>query len=303
MIYTLTFNPALDYQIHVPHYQTGQVNRTNQETLLAGGKGINVSTVLHHLGTDTLALGFVAGFTGQAISALLQQEGIPQDFIIIPIGNTRINIKLIADTETEINGRGAFIDERSMCLLLEKLDKMQEGDILVLAGSIPASLPDSIYCDIMYRYQEKNILFVVDASGELLKKALTCRPFLIKPNHHELGELFGVKLHRPAETVKYAQKLQEWGARNVLVSMAEKGAVLVCEDGEILQQPAFRGNVISSTGAGDSMLAGFLSGYTRTGSFQQALYLGVSAGSASAFSGTLAEKEQVLALYRKLVQS
>ena len=303
MIYTLTFNPALDYQIHVPNYQTGQVNRTNEEALLAGGKGINVSTVLHRLGTKTLALGFIAGFTGEAVSALLKQDGIPQDFITLPIGNTRINIKLITDTETEINGRGAFIDENSMHQLFEKLDNMQEGDILVLAGSIPDSLPDSVYCDIMYRYQEKNIQFAVDASGELLKKALTCRPFLIKPNHHELGELFGVKLHRPAETIKYAQKLQEWGARNVLVSMAEKGAVLVCEDGEILQQPAFRGNVISSTGAGDSMLAGFLSGYARTGSFQQALYLGVSAGSASAFSGTLAEKEQVLALYQKLVQS
>ncbi|MBR0484185.1 MAG: 1-phosphofructokinase [Oscillospiraceae bacterium] len=303
MIYTLTLNPALDYRIHVQDYKTGQVNRTSSEKILCGGKGINVSTVLHHLGVETTALGFLAGFTGAAVSVLMKQAGVPQDFIMLPEGNTRINVKLIAHQETEINGRGCRIDENSMNQLWEKLDNMQDGDTLVLAGSIPNSLPDSIYCDIMKRYQEKNIRFAVDASGELLKKALAYKPFLIKPNHHELGELFGVKLHRPAEAVRYAQKLQEWGARNILVSMAEKGAVLLCEDGEVYQQAAFRGNVVSSTGAGDSMLAGFLAAYEKSGNPLQALYLGISAGSASAFSEDLATKEQIAELFRKLVKN
>ena len=303
MIYTLTLNPALDYRMQVQDFKTGQVNRTSSEKILCGGKGINVSTVLHNLGVGTTALGFLAGFTGAAVSVLMKQAGVPQDFIMLPEGNTRINVKLIAQEETEINGRGPFIDEASMQKLWEKLDAMQDGDTLVLAGSIPDSLPDSIYCDIMKRYQEKNIRFAVDASGELLKKALAYKPFLIKPNHHELGELFGVKLHRPAEAVRYAQKLQEWGARNILVSMAEKGAVLLCEDGEVYQQSAFRGNVVSSTGAGDSMLAGFLAAYEKSGNPLQALYLGISAGSASAFSENLATREQIAELFRKLVKN
>jgi len=303
MIYTLTLNPALDYRIHVENYKPGQVNRTSTEKILPGGKGLNVSTVLHHLGIPTTALGFLAGFTGEAIAALVEQEGIPQDFIMLPEGNTRINIKLHAQEETEINGIGAAIDDGSMRQLYEKLDNMQEGDTLVLAGSIPASLPDTVYFDIMERYQDKGVKFVVDASGDLLKKSLAYRPFLIKPNHHELGELFGVKLHRPAEVIKYARKLQEWGAVNILVSMAERGAVLIDENGEVYQQGAFRGKVISSTGAGDSMLAGFLAAYERTGNMLQGLYLGISAGSASAFSENLATKEQIAELYTKLVRS
>ena len=303
MIYTLTCNPALDYRIHLDEFHSGQVNRTSRESLQAGGKGINVSTVLHHLGVETVALGFIAGFTGAMLSALLKQDNIPQELIMLPEGNTRINIKLITHQETEINGKGACIDEQSLQQLFARLDQMQEGDTLVLAGSIPEFLPDSMYCDIMQKYQEKNIRFAVDASGELLKKTFASHPFLIKPNHHELGELFGVKLHRPSEVIRYAQKVQEWGARNVLVSMAEKGAVLVCEDGEIYQQAAFRGNVVSATGAGDSMLAGFLAAYEKSQNFLNALYLGVSAGSASAFSGELATKEQIAELYRKLVQS
>ncbi len=303
MIYTLTLNPALDYRIQVQDFKPGQVNRTESEKIFAGGKGINVSTVLHNLGAETLALGFLAGFTGAAVSLLMKQSGVPQDFILLPEGNTRINVKLLAQDETEINGRGAQIDAVSMQKLYDRLDAMQEGDTLVLAGSIPDSLPDSVYCDIMKRYQDKNIRFAVDASGDLLKKSLAYHPFLIKPNHHELGELFGVKLHRPAEAVRYAQKLQEWGARNILVSMAEKGAVLVCEDGEVYQQAAFRGTVISSTGAGDSMLAGFLAAYEKSQNPLQALYLGISAGSASAFSENLASKEQIAELFKKLIQN
>ena len=207
MIYTLTLNPALDYRVQVQDFHTGQVNRTSSEQIFAGGKGINVSTILHRLGTETLALGFLAGFTGAAVSLLMKQDGVPQDFIMLPDGNTRINMKLLAQEETEINGRGARISQDSLHLLFEKLDHMQEQDTLVLAGSIPDSLPDTIYCDIMKRYQEKQINFAVDASGTLLKNALAYHPFLIKPNHHELGELFGVKLHRPSEAVRYAQKL------------------------------------------------------------------------------------------------
>ena len=303
MIYTLTLNPALDYRIHVDNYKSGQVNRTSSEKILAGGKGLNVSTILHHLGISTTALGFLAGFTGEAVAALIEQEGVPQDFIMLPAGNTRINIKLHAQEETEINGIGAPIDADSMKQLYDKLDAVQSGDIIVLAGSIPASLPDTIYCDIMERYRDKGVRFAVDATGDLLKKSLAYHPFLIKPNHHELGELFGVKLHRPAEVVKYARKLQEWGAVNILVSMAERGAVLIDENGEVYQQGAFRGKVISSTGAGDSMLAGFLAAYERTGNVVQGLYLGISAGSASAFSENLATKEQIAELYTKLVKS
>ncbi len=303
MIYTLTLNPALDYQIYVEDYKPGQVNRAGYEKILPGGKGLNVATVLHHLGIETMALGFLAGFTGAAVASMIQQEGIPQDFIMLPKGNTRINIKLHTTEETEINGTGAVIDQGSMNLLYEKLDQMQQGDTLVLAGSIPSSLPDTIYCDIMKRYQDRGVNFAVDASRELLKNALAYHPFFIKPNHHELGELFGVKLYRFAEVVKYARKLQEWGARNILVSMAEKGAVLIDEEGEVYQQGAFRGKVISSTGAGDSMLAGFLAAYEKTKNPVQGLYLGIAAGCATAFSENLAPKEQIAELYKKLIQS
>lgn len=302
MIYTLTLSPALDYWIQVENYRSGQVNRASAEKIAAGGKGLNVSTVLHRLGIQTKTLGFLAGLTGQTVAELIKQSGVPSDFIMLPEGNTRINVKLHAQEETEINGIGAPVDTVSMQKLYNKLDNMQKDDILVLAGSIPSNLPDDIYCDIMKRYQEKGILFAVDTSGNLLKKTLAYHPFLIKPNHHELGELFGVKIHRPAEVTKYAQKLQEWGARNILVSMAEKGAVLLCEDGEVYQQNAFRGKVICSTGAGDSMLAGFLAAYEKTGNAVQGLYLGTAAGSASAFSENLAEKEQIAELYAKLIR-
>ena len=302
MIYTLTLNPALDYWVQVQHFQTGQVNRASNENLAAGGKGLNVATVLHRLGIQTTALGFLAGLTGVVVSALIKASGTPQDFILLQEGNTRINIKLHAQEETEINGTGVPIDKNAMQLLYEKLDQMQEQDYLVLAGSVPASMSDQIYCEIMERYQDKHINFIVDTSGNVLKRSLTWHPFLIKPNHHELGELFGVKLHRPAEVVKYAQKLQEWGARNILVSMAEKGAVLICEDGEIYQQRAFRGEVKNSAGAGDSMLAGFLTAYVRTGSLVQGLNLGIAAGCASTFSETLATKEEILELYKKFIQ-
>ncbi len=307
MVYTLTLNPALDYWVQMQNFRTGQINRTACEHLEAGGKGLNVSTVLHRLGIETTALGFLAGFTGMMVSALIQASGTPQDFILLREGNTRINIKLHAQEETEINGIGAPIDEEAMQALYQKLDAMQDGDYLVLAGSVPESVPADIYCQIMERYQTQEsgnsrIHFIVDTSGDVLKQSLAYHPFLIKPNHHELGDLFGVKLHKTAEVVKYAQKLQDWGARNILVSMAEKGAVLVCEDGEIYQQRAFRGELKNSVGAGDSMLAGFLTAYIRTGSLTQALNLGIASGCASAFSETLATKKEILGLYKKFLE-
>lgn len=316
MIYTLTLNPALDYWVQVPDFRTGQVNRTVREDLTAGGKGLNVSVILHRLGIETQALGFAGGLTGAVVSALIKASGTPADFILLEQGNTRINIKLHAQEETEINGMGAPVDETAMQALYHKLDNMQDGDYLVLAGSVPAGVPGDIYCRIMERYQGRsgnsensgnninninNINFVIDTSGDVLKQSLAYHPFLIKPNHHELGDLFGVKLHRPAEVVKYAQKLQERGARNILVSMAEKGAVLVCEDGEIYQQRAFRGEVKNSAGAGDSMLAGFLTAYVRTGSMTQGLNLGIASGCASAFSERLATKKEILELYRNFL--
>lgn len=289
MIYTITFNPALDYHVSVKNYRIGEVNRTSSEQLLAGGKGFNVSTVLHHLRAETIALGFLAGSTGQMIAALL--EDVPTDFITLPEGNSRINIKLHADKDTEINGIGAPIPPESLAELFRKLNAMQEGDTLVLAGSIPSGLPDTIYCDMMERLQAKNIRFAVDATGELLKNTLRFNPFLIKPNHHELGDLFGVRLTTHREVERYARRLQDLGAQNILVSMGEKGALLITADGEAISRRALRGKAVNTTGAGDSMLAGFLAGWERWQDAQKALDLGIAAASVSVFSGHLADKE------------
>lgn len=297
MIYTITFNPALDYHVQVEHYHPGEVNRTASERLMAGGKGINVSTVLHNLGTETMALGFLAGCTGQMIAALMAESDVPADFITLPEGNSRINIKLHTDTDTEINGIGAPIPPEALAELFRKLSAMQTGDTLVLAGSVPAGLPDTIYCDMMERLQKKGIRFAVDATGDLLRKALAFKPFLIKPNHHELGELFGVRLTSPREVERYARRLQDMGAQNVLVSMGEKGALLISADGNSLFRRALQGKAINTTGAGDSMLAGFLAGWERYRDEKKALHLGLAAASVSVFSGKLAEGEKTAELF------
>lgn len=300
MIYTITFNPALDYIISVEEFKMGLTNRTDTETLLAGGKGINVSMVLKNLGLESTALGFVAGFTGKEICRRVEEFGCRTEFIELPEGFSRINVKLKNVDGMEINGKGPDIDEESLQKLLRRLDGLAAGDVLVLAGSIPASVPDSIYCDICKRLSGRGVTIVVDATKSLLMNVLSLKPFLIKPNNHELGEIFGVELASREEVVPYAKKLQEMGAENVLVSMAGEGAVLAAGDGRIYASPAPKGNLVNAVGAGDSMVAGFLAGYLQTKAYEEAFYMGLAAGSASAFSEFLATKEEVEALLAKM---
>ena len=300
MIYTVTFNPSLDYIVSVNDFQLGLTNRTDSELILPGGKGINVSTILMNLGIDSTAFGFAAGFTGEEIIREVEAMGIRSDFIKIDSGISRINLKLKNIDGTEINGSGPEISEEKIEELLRKLDILGEGDILVLAGSIPASMPADMYSTIMERLQHKKVTFIVDATKELLMNVLKYHPFLIKPNNHELGELFGVKLTTREEVIPYGKKLQKQGARNVLISMAGEGAVLVAEDGSVYEAPAPKGTLVNAVGAGDSMVAGFTAGWIEKKDYRHAFYMGVSAGSASAFSEYLATKEEIMDLYEKV---
>ena len=300
MIYTVTFNPSLDYIVSVNDSQLGLTNRTDSELILPGGKGINVSTILMNLGIDSTAFGFAAGFTGEEIIREVEAMGIRSDFIKIDSGISRINLKLKNIDGTEINGSGPEISEEKIEELLRKLDILGEGDILVLAGSIPASMPADMYSTIMERLQHKNVTFIVDATKDLLINVLKYKPFLIKPNNHELGELFDVKLTTREEVIPYGKKLQKQGARNVLISMAGEGAVLVAEDGSVYEAPAPKGTLVNAVGAGDSMVAGFTAGWIEKKDYRHAFYMGVSAGSASAFSEYLATKEEIMDLYEKV---
>lgn len=299
MIYTLTFNPSLDYIVTVPEFTYGVVNRTSEELIFPGGKGINVSMVLKNLGFESTALGFLAGFTGKELKNLVEKKGIHAEFIPVENGMTRINVKLRSAEETEINGQGPAIGEEDIRRLYEKLDALKDGDILVMAGSIPSVMPETIYMDIMKHLQGKALKIVVDATKDLLVNVLQYHPFLIKPNNHELGEIFRATINKKADIITYAKKLQEQGARNVLVSMAGDGAVLVAEDGTVYQSQAPQGKVVNSVGAGDSMVAGFLAGYLEDGSYENAFRMGVCTGSASAFSEELATKEAVWELLDK----
>lgn len=299
MIYTVTFNPSLDYIVTVEHFRCGIVNRTQNEIIYPGGKGINVSMVLKNLGHENTALGFLAGFTGDKIEQLLKEKGISTDFIKVENGLSRINVKLRSDEETEINGQGPAIAASDIDALYRRLDALKDDDVLVLAGSIPDVVPSSMYMDIMTHLKEKNLKIVVDATRDLLVNVLCHRPFLVKPNNHELGEIFGVTLHDKAEVVAYGRKLQEMGAKNVLVSMAGDGAVLIAEDGNVFMAEAPKGELKNSVGAGDSMVAGFLAGYLESGSYGRAFQMGVCSGSASAFSEELATRAEVLALLDK----
>ncbi len=301
MIYTVTFNPSLDYIVDVENFHLGMTNRTCSEQMMAGGKGINVSIVLQNLGIENTALGFIAGFTGEEIRRQVSQIGIRAQFISIPEGVSRINLKLRSIDGTEINGMGPTIGQAQMDALYEKLDTLTDQDTLVLAGSIPASMPSSIYSDIMERLQEKGVTFVVDATKQLLLNVLRYKPFLIKPNNHELGELFGVTLSTREAVVPYARRLQERGARNVLISMAGQGAVLVAEDGSVHLTPAPKGTLVNAVGAGDSMVAGFLAGWQEQHDYGHAFRMGVAAGSASAFSRYLATREEVERVYTQLI--
>lgn len=296
MVYTVTFNPALDYVVRMDSFQAGEVNRTTSEEVQFGGKGINVSTVLRNLGVDNVALGFLAGFTGQALDQGLRKAGIQTDFIWLEEGLTRINVKIKAGQETEINGRGPVIPDAALEALFTKLDQLKEGDILVLAGSIPTSLPDDIYQRILARLEGRGILSVVDATRDLLCAVLPYRPFLIKPNNIELGEIFGRTLRDDGEIRDCARQLQERGARNVLVSMAGDGSLLLDEAGGCHRLGVPKGQVRNSVGAGDSMVAGFLVGWLNAHSYEAAHRMGTAAGSATAFSDGLATGEQVKAL-------
>lgn len=296
MIYTVTFNPALDYVVRMDALALGQVNRTASEDVQLGGKGINVSWVLRELDQENVALGFVAGFTGKAIEDGLAAKGVATDFIHLPAGLTRINVKLKAGEETEINGKGPDISAEALEVLFRKLDALGEGDVLVLAGSIPASMPSDVYESILARLEGKKVLCAVDATRDLLVNVLKYKPFLIKPNNHELGEIFGRVLTTDEEIRECAEKLQQQGARNVLVSMAGDGAMLLDENGGCHRLAAYKGKVKNSVGAGDSMVAGFLAGYLDTGDYAHALRVGSAAGSATAFSDVLATRPEIEAL-------
>ena len=300
MIYTVTFNPSLDYIVSVPNFELGKTNRTVYEQMLAGGKGINVTTVLRNLGIDSTALGFVAGFTGDELIRRMNEMGLRNDFIRIGNGFSRINLKLKDVDGTEINGMGPVIDQAGQDALMDKLKALKEGDTLVLAGSIPESMPGTIYSNILEALQGRGIRFVVDATKDLLLNVLQYRPFLIKPNHHEIGEIFGVKLETRESVVPYAKKLQEMGAVNVLVSMSGMGAVLLDENGKVHALPAPKGELVNAVGAGDSMVAGFLTGWEEKHEYEHAFRMGVATGSASAFSDLLATREEVMDVYGRL---
>ena len=300
MIYTVTFNPSLDYIVSIKDFELGKTNRTTAEQMLAGGKGINVSTVLKNLGINNVALGFVAGFTGREIERMAKESGIICNFITLEQGCSRINVKMKDFDGTEVNGMGPVIDEDAVEQLKKQLRRLTQGDTLVLAGSIPSCMSDSIYRDIMSELKDKGINFVVDATKDLLLNVLEFHPFLIKPNNHELGEIFGVELSTRESVVPYAKKLQEMGARNVLVSMAGQGAVLLDEQENVYMLPAPKGTLVNAVGAGDSMVAGFIAGWTETQDSYHAFKMGVSAGSASAFSEILATREDVEKVYKTI---
>lgn len=300
MIYTVTFNPSLDYAVNVESLKTGKINRCNTELILPGGKGINVSVVLNNLGIENIALGFVAGFTGDKIKSDLNDMGCRTDFITLENGMSRINVKIKSDEETEINGNGPEIRNKDIEKLFEQFKKLDNGDILVISGSIPKTLPQNIYEKILEQIQVKNIRTVVDATNDLLKNVLKYKPFLIKPNNHELGEMFGKTINTDDEIIECGKKLQAMGAKNVLISMAKDGAILIGEDGYTYKSNAPKGKVINSVGAGDSMVAGFLAGYMQSGNLKKAFNMGVAAGSASAFSKFLATKQEVLDLVSAL---
>ncbi|MBB6715361.1 1-phosphofructokinase [Clostridium gasigenes] len=301
MIYTITFNPALDYIVRVDEFKLGSVNRTSYEEIYAGGKGINVSIVLNNLGVESKVLGYIAGFTGDEIERKVKEFGCDSDFIKLHNGMSRINVKLKSSEESEINGQGPQVNNESLEELYKKLDFLKEDDILVLAGSIPSTLPKDIYESIMKRLDGRKIKFVVDATGDLLLNVLNYKPFLIKPNHHELAELFNVEIKNEDEIIHYAKKLKEMGARNVLISMAGDGAIFVTETGEVLKSAVPKGKVRNSVGAGDSMVGGFIAGYLKHNKLEEAFKMGVATGSASAFSDGLATKDKVEELLLEII--
>jgi len=300
LINTITLNPSLDYIVKVDNFKVGTVNRSNEEKIYAGGKGINVSIVLNNLGVQNTALGFVAGFTGEEILRKIEEHGVDCDFIKLKNGLSRINVKLKSNEETEINGCGPDISEAELENLYQKISTLGKGDYLVLSGSIPASVPNDIYESIMKRLSANGVEFVVDATKDLLLKVLKYKPFLIKPNHHELAEMFNVVINNDEDIIKYGKKLQDMGAKNVLISMAGDGAILIPENGEPIKREVPKGILKNSVGAGDSMVAGFICGYIKSNNIDEAFKMGIATGSASAFSEELATKEEVINLLEQM---
>lgn len=300
MIYTLTFNPSLDYIMKVKNFEEGETNRSYQEEIYPGGKGFNVSTILQRLGYENTALGFIAGFTGNEIKEQLEKRGFNLDLCNLDDGISRINVKMKSQKETEINGNGPVISDVKLEELLTKLDGLKAGDTLILAGSIPSSLPNDIYEVIMKRLSGKEVKIIVDATNELLLKVLPYHPFLIKPNHRELEEIFKTKITNQDEIICYARKLQAQGAINVLVSLGKDGALLVSEDSHVYSCNGAKGKLINSVGSGDSMVAGFLAGYLKDKSYQEAIRLGSACGGATAFNDDLATKEMIDQVYQQI---
>ena len=297
MVYTVTFSPSLDYIVTVDDFKLGLTNRTTSELMLPGGKGVNVSIVLSNLGIENTAIYYSAGFVGDEITRCIRESGINAQEIRIDKGCSRINLKLKSIDGTEINGMGPDISEEDVSELYTRLDKLSEGDTLVLAGSIPSTMPETIYSDIMESLQGRGVRIVVDATKDLLMNVLKYKPFLIKPNNHELGEIFGVELKTRESVVPYAKKLLEEGAENVIISMAGEGAVFVSSDGEVYMREAPKGKLVNGVGAGDSMVAGFIAGYLTEGDLLHAFKMGLSSGSASAFSENLATREEIMKVY------
>ncbi len=296
MIYTVTFNPAIDYIVYMKELEKGSINRSERETAFFGGKGINVSFILKELGHESTALGFVAGFTGKALEQGIENKGLHADFVRLENGITRINVKIRSGEETDINAQGPDIKQGDIDRLFEKLDRLKEGDVLILAGSIPKTLPSDIYERIMERLYGRGVHFVVDATKELLVNSLKYKPFLIKPNNDELSEIFGVEIKTPELSAEYGKKLVKKGASNVLVSMGRKGAVLCDENGKTHYMPAVGGEAVDTVGAGDSMVAGFIAGYTEKKDYEYALKLGTAAGAATAFSEGLGTRDKIYEL-------
>lgn len=298
MVYTVTLNPALDYVMQVEKLRYDDINRTTAEKIYYGGKGINVSVILSRLGIKNTALGFLAGFTGKELEKMLINDGINCDFNYLKSGNTRINVKIKADTQLDINADGPHINSADIEALLSKLEGIQSGDYLVLAGSIPANLPDDIYRRILLRVADRGVNVAVDATGDLLMNVLQYKPFLVKPNHHELGDLFGTTVDTDEDIVRYAKRLQDMGAENVLVSRASKGAMLIDEYGNSHSIGVAPGELVNSVGCGDSMVAGFLAGYIGKNDYSYALKLGSACGNATAFSPELATKDEIIAVLK-----
>lgn len=298
LLYTVTLNPSLDYLVTVDRFRLGVTNRTTSEKMVPGGKGINVSIVLRNLGYPSTAIGFKAGFVGEEIARCLEKMGIRTDFIPVSQGVNRINVKLLSEDGTEINGAGPFVGEQETKLLFQKLEQLEKGDVLFLSGSVPASLPSGIYTEIMRRLEGKGVTFIVDAAKQLLLNTLAYHPFLIKPNRQELGEIFSTELSDRESVVPYGKKLQDRGALNVLISMGADGAVLLTQDGQVLMQKAPDGCAVNSVGAGDSMVAGFMAGWLETKDYRCAFRKAIAAGSASAFTDGFCTREEVEALER-----